>query len=71
MTGSSTVITSLCPVLVTIIGPSCTAIIAVVPPAFIAAFNVRVIAVAAISARLIVCAARKEECYCSQEKGGA
>jgi hypothetical protein len=62
MASSSTVVTSLCPVLVTIIGSPYTAIIAVVAPAFIAAFNARVIAVATISSRLVVCAAGKKEC---------
>jgi hypothetical protein len=65
--GSSTVVAPLCPILVTIIGSTYTATIAIVAPAF----DARVIAVAAISARLIVCTAGKEECYCSQEKGGA
>jgi hypothetical protein len=35
------------------------AIIAVVAPSFVSAFNARVIAVAAISSRLVVCAAKR------------
>ena len=65
MASSSTVIASLCSVLVTIIGSPYAAIVAVVAPAFIVAFNARVIAVAAISPRLVVCAAGKKECRCS------
>jgi hypothetical protein len=66
MASSSTVVTSLCPVLVTIIGSPYTATIAVVAPAF----DARVIAVATIPPRLVVCAARKDECRCREKKGG-
>jgi hypothetical protein len=57
-------------VVVAVVALSDSAVVAVVPSPFIPTLHPRVIPVAAISSRLVVCTARNEWCHGSQKKGG-